>query len=159
LVLLIGLIFCAIVTWYLLRWLLSRTSKEERKPIDWQRAFLWVHRLWAALGMGLKWALQRLKGYRDAVQLYRAFLKWGRRSGLPHLLSETPGEYGSRLRKRFPTLAGEIGEIVEAFNLVVYGEMGLDAAQLTPAKLSWKKLCSPRYWPVRLKSWFFQGKG
>jgi hypothetical protein len=69
LVLLIGLIFCAVGTWYLLRWLLSRTSKEERKPIDWQRAFLWVQRMWAALGMGLKWALQRLKGYRDAVQL------------------------------------------------------------------------------------------
>jgi len=156
--LLIGLFFCAIGTWYLLRWLLSRTSKEERKPIDWQRAFLWVQRLWAALRMGLKWALLRLKGYRDAVQLYRAFLKWGRRSGLPHLLSETPGEYGSRLRKRFPALAGEIGEIVEAFSLAVYGEVALDAAQLTTARLSWRRLCSPRYWPVRLKSWFFQEK-
>ena len=155
LVLLIGLIFCAVGTWYLLRWLLSRTSKEERKPIDWQRAFLWVQRMWAALGMGLKWALQRLKGYRDAVQLYGAFLKWGRRSGLPHLLSETPGEYGSRLRKRFPTLAGEIGEIVEAFNLAVYGEVVLEATQLTAARLSWKRLCSPRHWPVRLKSWFY----
>jgi hypothetical protein len=155
LVLLIGLIFCAVGTWYLLRWLLSRTSKEERKPIDWQRAFLWVQRMWAALGMGLKWALQRLKGYRDAVQLYRAFLKWGRRSGLPHLLSETPGEYGSRLRKRFPALAGEIGEIVEAFNLAVYGEVVLEATQLTAARLSWKRLCSPRHWPVRLKSWFY----
>ena len=155
LVLLIGLIFCAVGTWYLLRWLLSRTSKEERKPIDWQRAFLWVQRMWAALGMGLKWALQRLKGYRDAVQLYRAFLKWGRRSGLPHLLSETPGEYGSRLGKRFPTLAGEIGEIVEAFNLAVYGEVVLEATQLTAARLSWKRLCSPRHWPVRLKSWFY----
>jgi hypothetical protein len=156
--LLIGLILCAVATWYLLRWLLSRTSKAERKPIDWQQAFLWVQRLWAVLGMSLKWALQRLKGYRDAVQLYRAFLKWGRRSGLPHRLSETPGEYGSRLRKRFPTLAGEIGEIVGAFNLVVYGEVVLDDAQLTPARLSWKRLCSPRHWTVRLKSWFFQGK-
>jgi hypothetical protein len=156
--LLVGLFLCAIGTWYLLRWLLSRTSKAERKPIDWQQAFLWVQRLWAAVGMGLKWALQRLKGYRDAVQLYRAFLKWGRRSGLPHLLSETPDEYGSRLRKRFPTLAGEIGEIVGAFNLAVYGEVVLDDAQLTLVRLSWKRLCSPRHWTVRLKSWFFQGK-
>jgi hypothetical protein len=70
-------------------------------------------------------------------------------------LSETPGEYGSRLRKRFPALAGEIGEIVEAFNLAVYGEVVLEATQLTAARLSWKRLCSPRHWPVRLKSWFY----
>ena len=157
--LLIGLILCVLGTWYLLRWLFSRTSKEEQKHIHWLLALLLAQRLWAALGTGFKWAVQRLKGYRDAVQLYRAFLKWGRRSGLPLLLSETPDEYGSRLRKRFPTLAGEIGGIVEAFNLVVYGEVALDDAQMTLARLSWRSLCSPRYWPTRLKSWFFQGKG
>jgi hypothetical protein len=157
--LLIGLILCALGTWYLLRWLFSRTSKEERKHIHWQLALLWAQRLWAALGMGFKWAVQRLKAYRDAVQIYRAFLKWGRRSGLPHFLSETPDEYGSRLRKQFPSLAGEIGGIVEAFNLVVYGEMALDDEQMTLARLSWRRLRSPRYWPARLKSWFLQAKG
>jgi hypothetical protein len=157
--LLIGLILCAFGTWFLLRWLLSRTSKEERKHIEWQGMFWWAQRLWAILELVFRWAVQRLKGYRDAVQLYRAFLKWGRRSGLPHLLSETPDEYGSRLRKRFPTLAGEIGGVVEAFDLVVYGEVALDDAQLTLARLSWRRLCSPRCWPARLKSWFLQGKG
>jgi len=101
--------------------------------------------------------LQWLQGYRDAVQLYRAFLKWGRRSGLPHLLSETPDEYGLRLQKRFPALAAEIGGIVEAFNLAVYGEVTLDDAQMIRTRGLWKKLCSPRYWPARLKSWFFRG--
>jgi hypothetical protein len=157
--LLIGLILCALGAWYLMRWLLSRTSKEERKPIHWQQVFLWAQRLWTALGIGFKLALQRLKGYRDAVQLYHAFLKWGRRSGLPHLVCETPAEYGFRLRQRFPSLAGEIGGIVEAFNLVVYGETALDDAQLSLARLSWNRLCSPRHWPARLKSLFFQRKG
>ena len=157
--LLIALTVCAVGTWFLLRWLLSRTSKAERKPIDWLGALFWAKRLWAAMGMGFKLVLERLKGYRDAIQLYRAFLKWGRRSGLPHLLSETPGEYGVRLKKRFPTLAGEIGQIVEAFNLAVYGEVLLDDTQITLARRSWKELCSSRYWPARLKSWFFQGKG
>jgi len=152
----IGLILCALGTWYLMRWLLSRTSKEERKHIHWQLVLLWAQRLWAALGMGFKWAVQRLKAYQDAVQLYRAFLKWGRRSGLPHLLSETPDEYGSRLKKRFPSLAGEIGGIVEAFKLVAYGELVLEDEQLTLARLSWRRMRSPRYWPARLKSWFFQ---
>jgi hypothetical protein len=137
LVLLMGLLFCALGAWYLLRWLFSRTSKAD-------------------LGMGFKWAVQRWKGYRDEVRLYRALLMWGRRSGLPHLFSETPAEYGSRLKKQFPSLTGEIGGIVEAFNLVVYGEVALNDEQMTLAKLSWKRLRSPRYWPARLKSWFFQ---
>jgi hypothetical protein len=157
--LLIGLILCALGTWYLLRRLFSRTSKEERKYIHWQLALFWAQRLWATLCMCLKRAVQRLRGYRDAVQLYRAFLKWGRRSGFPHLLSETSTEYGSRLQKQFPSLTGEIGGIVEAFNWVVYGEVDLDDEQMTLAKLSWKRLRSPRYWFARLKSWFFQEKG
>lgn len=158
-VLLIGLIFCVLGTWYLLRWLFSKKSKEEKKSTHWQLALLWVQRLWAALGTGLKRAAQRLKGYQDAVQLYRAFLKWGRLSGLPHLLSETPAEYGARLQKQFPSITDEIGGIVEAFNLVVYGEVVLDDEQMTRAKLSWKRLRSLKYWPARLKSWFFPEKG
>jgi multisubunit Na+/H+ antiporter MnhF subunit len=154
--LLIGLILCALATWYLMRWLLSRTAKEKRKQIHWQLALVWVQNLWAAIGRGAKWAVQRLTGHRDTVQLYRAFLKWGRRSGLPQLLSETPDEYGLRLTQRFPALAGEIGGIVNAFNLVVYGEVALNDAQLTRTKLSWRRMRSPRYWPARLKSWFFQ---
>ncbi len=154
--LLIGLILCALSTWYLLRWLNSSTSKQERKPIHWQRVLLWAQRLWIALAVGLQRAVQWLKGYRDAVQIYRALLKWGRRSGLPHLLSETPVEYGSRLRMQFPSLTGEIGRIVEAFNLVVYGEVALNDDQMTLAKLSWRRLHSPRYWPARVKSWFLQ---
>jgi hypothetical protein len=159
LVVLMGIILCAIGTWYLLRWLFSRTSKEERKSFHWQLALLWAQSLWAAFGMGLQRAVQRLKGYRDAVPIYRALLKWGRRSGLPQLLSETPAEYGSRLRKQFPSLTGEIRGIVEAFNLVVYGEVALDDEQMTLAKLSWRRLRSPRYWPARLKTWFLQAKG
>jgi len=157
--LLIALIVCAVGTWFLLRWLLSRTSKAERKPVHWLQLFFWIKRLWAALNMGFKWVLQRLKGHRDAVQLYRAFLKWGRHSGLPHLLSETPDEYGLRLTNRFPVLAGDIRGVIEAFNLVVYGERVLDDMQITLARRAWKKLRRPRYWPARLKSWFFQGKG
>ena len=159
LVLLIGIIFCVLGIWHLLRWLISRTTEEERKPIDWKLMLWWAQKLWAAFGSGLKWAMQKFTGYRDPVQLYRALLKWGRRSGLPHLLSETPGEYGSRLKRQFPSLNQDIGRIVEAFNLAVYGEVNLDDGQMNPVKLSWKRLRSVRHWPARLKSWFFQEKG
>ena len=157
--LLVGLILCALGTWYLLRWLFARKSKEHINTINWQLMLLWAQRLLAVLAVCLEWAVQQLKGYRDAAQLYRAFLKWGLRSGIPHLLNETPAEYGSRLRKRFPPLAGEIGWIVDTFNLMVYGEVAIDDAQMNRAQLSLRKLRSPKYWPTRLKSWFLQEPG
>ena len=46
--------------------------------------------------------------------------------------------------------------IVDAFNLAVYGEVTLDDAQMMLARRSWKRLRSPRQWPARLKSWFFE---
>jgi hypothetical protein len=156
--LLVGFILCTLGTGYLLRWLFSGTSKEDRKYTPWLLALWWAQRLWAALGRHFKWTLQRLKGYRDAVQLYRALLKWGRRSGRPHLLRETPAEYGLRLQKQFPSLTVDIGRIVAAFNLEVYGEVALDDEQMTLARRSWRRLRSSRYWPARLKSWFLQEK-
>ena len=158
-VLLIGLIFCALAIWRLLRWLISRTPEEERKPIGWQLVLWWVQKLWTALVSGLKWLVQKFTGYRDPVQIYRALLRWGRRSGLPHFLSETPGEYGLRLKRQFPSLTRDIGRIIEAFNLAVYGEVNLDDGQMALVKLSWKRLRSARNWPARLKSWFFQEMG
>ena len=156
---LIGLILCVLGTWYLLRWLFSRTQKVERGHIQCMATLWWVQRQWVAFVLGVQRAVQRLRGNRDALELYRALLKWGRRSGLPHLLSETPAEYGSRLKKQFPSLTGEIGEIIGAFTLVVYGEVPLNDERMTQAKLSWRRLRSPRYWPSRLKSWFLQPGG
>lgn len=153
---LIALSFCALGVWFLLRWLFSRTSKADRKHLERQRVFLWVLRLWAALRLGVQWAVRRLKGYRTAVQVYGALLKWGRRSGMPRSLSETPGEYGFRLQKQFPVLAGDIGEITGAFNLAAYGEVILDEAHMNRVKSAWKRLRSCRYWPARLKCWFFR---
>lgn len=155
----IGIILCALGVWYLMRWLFSRTPSMEGGHLQWRPTLWWVQRQWAALVLGVQRAVQRLRGYRNAVQFYRALLTWGRRSGLPHLLSETPEEYGSRLKKHFPSLTREIGVVVGAFNLVVYGEMELDDKQMSLAKLSWRRLRSPRYWPARLKSWFFQPGG
>jgi hypothetical protein len=48
---------------------------------------------------------------------------------------------------------------VEAFNLVVYGEEALDDQQMTLAKVCWRRLRSPQYWPARLEAWFLQAKG
>jgi hypothetical protein len=153
---LVGIIACCLGAWYLLRWLFSRTSRSEEKHIQWNLIFLWASRLWAGLLVFWLKLVTRLKGFKDAAQLYAALLRWGRRSGLPRSLSETPAEYGSRLERQFPLLVRNIEVIVDAYNQQVYGEMVLDESQLTRAKRCWRGLSSPYYWPSRFKAWFLR---
>jgi hypothetical protein len=153
---LVGIIVCCLGAWYLLRWLFSRTSRSEEKHIQWNLIFLWASRLWAGLLVFWQKLAARLKGFKDAAQLYAALLRWGRRSGLSCFLSETPAEYGGRLKRQFPSLEWNIGVIIDAYNRQVYGEMVLDESQLTRAKRSWRCLRSPYYWPSRFKAWFLR---
>ena len=101
--------------------------------------------------MILKW----MRGFEKPQELYGALLIWGRHSGLPHNPSETPIEYCSRLGHHFPRLRDEISLITKLFNEVVYGERRADKIQLDRALQAWKKFRSPRLWPVRLKTFFF----
>jgi hypothetical protein len=156
---LVGLIVAVISglgVWYLVRWLFSRTSVNEEKQIHWSLILLWAVK-WGAVPL-LLWGkiVKRLKGYRNAVQLHNALLRWGRHSGLPHFLAETPTEYGLRLRHQFPAVKGEIEVIIEAFNQEVYGELVLSHPQMAMAQLAWRRLLSPLCWPSRLRSWFLQ---
>ena len=91
---------------------------------------------------------------KGAVQLYAALLRWGRRSGVPRLASETPREYGLRLKRRFPAVTREVASIIEAFNQTVYGGIVLKDRRLASAQAAWRTLHSPLYWVQRLKVWF-----
>jgi hypothetical protein len=81
---------------------------------------------------------------------------WGRHSGFPHFVSETPREYGLRLKNRFPSLAKEIESIIEAFNQEIYAEITLSEKQLSQVRFALRRMQSPIHWPSRLKSWFLQ---
>jgi len=153
---LIGLIACCLGAWYLLRWFFSRTFRSEQKHIQWNLIFLWASRLWTGLFVFWHKLAARLKGFKDAAQLYAALLRWGRRSGLPRSLSETPAEYGGRLKRQFRPLGKNIEVIVDVYNQQVYGEIVLHENQLTAAKRSWRGLRSPYYWPSRFKAWFLR---
>jgi hypothetical protein len=153
---LILLVMMALGLWYLLRWLLSRSYSGEKREIQWNLLWLWAAKGWEFLLLWRDKVVHRLKGFHSAVQLYGAMLGWGRRSGLPRLLSETPIEYGSRLIEQFPAVKREIWLIVEAFNQEVYGEKALNERQLTKTQLAWRRLQSPFHWPSRIKSWFLQ---
>lgn len=153
---LIVLVVSCIGIWYLVRWLSSRTPREEGKPVQWDLILSWAARLWVLLALLWEKIATRLKAYEDAAQFYKALLAWGRHSGFSHVISETPREYSLRLRNRFPRLEKDVEMIVEAFNREVYGEEVLDQGQLRVARRAWRRLRSPRYYPSRVKSWFLQ---
>jgi hypothetical protein len=150
------LIIVGLAIFYLLRWLFSKTSVSQKKQSSWYLISLWAIRLREFLVFCWRKIVRRAKGYRGPVHLYAALLTWGRHSGLPHFLSETPAEYGLRLQYRFPPLKTEIELIIEAFNQEVYGEIILDSEQCAIAEFAWRRLRSPLHWPSRLKTWFLQ---
>jgi hypothetical protein len=151
---LILIIVSCIALFYLVRWLLSRTSAPQTRQSSWHLFLSWLYGLRVFLISSWKRLARKAKGYKRAAELYTALRIWGRHSGLPHLLSETPLEYGLRLKHRFPGLKKEVGLIIEAFQQEVYAEIILNEQQWTIAKSAWRRLRSPIHWPSRLKSWF-----
>jgi hypothetical protein len=153
---LFALILAGFGVWYVVRWLLSKTPANERKPNQKGLIILWIMRLRAMLLFCWEQVFRRVRGYRRAAQLYRALLDWGRYSGLPHRLTETPLEYGSRLKHHFPAVQHEIELIIEVFHQEVYGELILNTRQFTMAHQALQRLRSPLHWSSRLKSWVLQ---
>ncbi len=144
-------IFCVTV-YSLVRWLFSKTEEGGKKQGLWDFLPGWavrfrsfMHSWWRALG-------RNMQAHGGAVQLYAALLIWGRRSGLPRSPSETPFEYGSRLKYRFPALEKDIASIVEAFNRECYGEMVLSERQLAVTRVALRRFYSPSLWFLRLKT-------
>ncbi len=150
---LILIIVSCIALFYLVRWLLSRTPVPQTRQSSWHLFLSWLYGLRVFLVSSWKRLARRAKGYNRAAELYAALRIWGRHCGLPHLVSETPFEYGLRLKHRFPSLGNELELIIEAFNQEVYAEIILNEQQLTITKSAWRRLRSPIHWPSRLKSW------
>ena len=155
----IGLLFLVMLglaAFYLLRWLFSRTSVNEKKVsrptslMDWMKRFgVFLHALWSK-------AIRSMRSPTSSILFFAGLLRWGRWSGMPHRIQQTPAEYGARLKHRFPQLESEIDRIIEAFNQEVYGELTLSRGELKVAGSAWRRLRSPRHWPARIKNWFKQ---
>ncbi len=97
-----------------------------------------------------------LKSVDCAAIVYTGMLRWGRRSGMILIHSETPAEYGNRLMNCFPGLRAEIELIVDAFNREVYGQTTTERETLSHLRSALRRMKRLRYWPSRIKVWFFQ---
>ena len=151
---LIALGFCGYLIYLVVRWLLKRNTPDKSK----QQPRVLIYRLLAMIGAicvgicnGLLFLLKRID---SAAAVYAGMLRWGRRSGLPAVLSETPVEYGERLKQWFPQLKTEIEMIIEAFNREIYGQIPPDMRTLTGILSARRRMRNPRHWPLRLRAWF-----
>lgn len=140
----------------LVRWLLKRNIADEAKP----QSSAWLLKLFSlfitipqSVWNGLFYLL---KDVDRAAPIYAGVLRWGRRSGLPPVPSETPGEYGIRLKHQFPKLKEEIEMIIEAFNREVYGQIMIEQRSLSGISAALSRMRSPRHWPSRMRGWFVQ---
>jgi hypothetical protein len=97
-----------------------------------------------------------LKGIDCAAGAYVKMIRWGRRSGVALVPSETPAEYGNRLMSLFPGLGAEITLIVEAFNREVYGQKTIDGKLLSGLRSAHRHMKRLRHWPLRIKRWFLR---
>jgi hypothetical protein len=153
---LLGLVLCGYLIYLLLRWLLQRNAvNEPRAPkTDMiQRLLAMLAALCRNVWLGL---LRVLKKCDSAAAVYSKMLRWGRRSGLPAVPTETPIEYGSRLSTQIPELKGEIHMIIAAFNTEIYGSTPIDEDRLSRILLAQRTMHSPRFWRSRVKGWFLQ---
>ena len=90
------------------------------------------------------------EGYQKAAPMYGVLQEWGRRSGLPLFISETPTEYCFRLQHRFPLLRQEFASIIASFHAEVYAGITLSSGQLVTASSACSIMRHPQHWPRRL---------
>jgi hypothetical protein len=140
---------------YLLRLLLKKNTQESSKMSQsWignvaQWLILLPVRVWRML-------ISLLESAENAASVYTGLLVWGRRSGVGLLPGETPTEYGNRLVRHFPDLDDEIAGIINAFNGEIYGQKTTDNKILFRLRLALRRMKRLRYWPSRIKTYFFQ---
>ena len=154
---LLVLIVAALLVWFLATWLLTKTP-TGRKRGRWPRLSDELSAMLAALRKAIARLWQVMAGMwqrkkTGVVDLYAALQRWGGRSGVPHVLSETPTEYGARLQYHFPALHRDVGSIIALFNRYVYGEIILKQHEVANAQAAWQHVCSPRHWKRRLQLW------
>ena len=140
----------------LIRWLLKRNPTGETKP----PSSTWIIKLLSLImtiphGVWNR-VLYLVRGFDSAAAVYAGVLLWGRRSGLPPVPSETPSEYGIKLKHQFPKLKEEIEIIIEAFNREVYGEITTEKRSLGVIAAALSRMRSLRHWPSRMRGWSVQ---
>ncbi len=131
--------------------LMSRTARADRPTGLLAEMYAWLDRQFFRLAAFLRGLFEHRA---EALAGYLRLLGWGRRSGVPRRMSETPREYGRRLGRYFPVLRNDIAAIVEYLESFVYAERPGREDELAAVRKSLRRLRRPGFWPRRVKVWF-----
>jgi hypothetical protein len=146
-----------LLLWLLVRWLWSRSPGRARHRSDfgWREVLLLMRSIWRSMRrMGITLASLFHSKDKNSRFYFPALTQWGRRSGLPRHIWETPLEYGRRLQHRFPVVGLEIDTIIAVYNQDLYGGLPARGPKIEKARQAWRKIRSPMLWGRRLGNWF-----
>lgn len=150
---LIALLLLALTAYFIHRLYLRLMSRTAAVPLALrpvESLWVWLRRRIARL---IRWAARIRSGRIDPMEVYLCLLKWGRRSGLPRRVGETPREYGRRLVVAFPRASLEITAIVDSLELAVFAVRPPSPSDLGSLRRSRRQLARPGLWLQRLKAW------
>ncbi len=135
-------------------WLASRSPQEKERGNFWGQfllLFLAVRLCWEKLIFFVRRTLLPFSPESsEAIKMYKRLLSWGRFCGFPHLIYDTPREYGLRIASYFPMVKAEVELIISLLNREIYGGIPVDKKQSALLKRAWRKLSSPLLWFSRI---------
>jgi hypothetical protein len=150
----VGYILCRLLKWLfsMTKWLFSETVEQKDSRGVWERLLLYIHLVNGFLSTLWAKIISIPDTLYTAEKFYKILLRWGRFSGLQHVASETPREYGIRLSSRFPRIEKEIRLIVHVHDKAVYGCIPPERLQISQTKLALRKIRNPLLWFTRIRS-------
>ena len=153
----VGFIFYHLLKW-LFEQLFSRTSAENDRKGFREFLSMIVHAIRRVLSAFLVGRFRPAGSSPAAEKIYRCLQGWGRFSGLRHVDSETPREYGMRLTHRFPRIEKEVGLIIRLHDEALYGSVFPEENQLSRARFALRRMRNPSLWLARMKSLCFHDR-
>lgn len=143
---------CTLVLFFIIRLLLRKTARTNDIMEKQWSFFQWLKYIMMSFIRGFKGIPRRFKKRTSAAQYYEALQSWSTHSGMYRAVSETPHEFALRLSERLAPLKSEIHLVVSLFNREAYAEVKLPVEDMKALHVAWKKLVSPVYWWLRLRT-------
>lgn len=114
------------------------------QTLDWLSSFI---------ARAARWFILFFRRRNAPLEVYTGLLKWGRRSGIPRRLGETPREYGQRLCVALPRASAEIEAVIQYLEFSVFAAKPLASGDLKDLRRNWRRLASPGLWGHRFRLW------
>jgi cytochrome b561 len=153
-VILLGVVMIGFMAYMIFKFLMSKHPAAVVNKKETKLFFRLIHWLVAVFNSFRLAILALTETVEDAKKGFTRLVSWGRKSGMPRLINETPAEYAARLGQQFIPLEDEINTIVHAFHLETYGEMSLEKARIHEVIAALKTIHRPCFWPLRIKSFW-----